>query len=288
MIRSMTAFARCEARDDWGHALFEIRSVNQRFLELSFRLPETFRHLEPKLRELAREKLARGKVEIQLRAELSSAQVPHVEINEGLAQALANAIERLKGLTGLSGAVDWTRFLQWPEMIEIASTDRDQLEAAVLSLFTQALAELVAAREREGAALVAHIEKRLAAIEEEIAKVRANIPEILNIQRERLIERFKNAQIELDETRLEQEMVIVAQRLDVDEEMDRLSTHVHEFRRVLQQGGTVGRRLDFLLQEMNREANTLGAKSINTVTTSAAVELKVLIEQIREQVQNIE
>jgi uncharacterized protein (TIGR00255 family) len=288
MIRSMTAFARVEERAEWGHAVFEIRSVNQRFLELQFKLPEVFRHLEPDLRSIATAHLSRGKVDVSLRFELSASNEPRVEINEGLAKALHHAIDRLQSITALDGQIDWVRFLQWPDMVTVETTDLTEVASSIKRLFTHAIEQLVESRRREGKALRAVLEKRLIAITDEVHKVNEQMPAIVAWQKDRIRQRFAEAGIEPDSDRLEQELVLLAQRMDVTEEMDRLITHVEEFQRVLEEGGVIGRRLDFLLQEMNREANTLGSKSINAETTSAAVELKVLIEQIREQVQNIE
>ncbi len=288
MIRSMTAFARVEEKSNWGQAQIEMRSVNQRFLEVNFRLPETFRYLETEFRQKLRQKISRGKIECQLKFELSEAVAPEIKVNHKLARNLSENIAELQNITDLRGSVDWVRFLQWPDMVVVEAADLSQVEKALLSLFDQAIENLIESREREGASLKAHIEKRLEGITEQIEKVRLQMPQILKWQKERLLTKFADAQLKPDSDRVEQELVLMAQKLDVAEEIDRLQTHVEEFYRILEKGGAAGRRMDFLLQEFNREANTLGSKSVNKETTAASVELKVYIEQVREQIQNIE
>ncbi len=288
MIRSMTAFSRVEEKDDWGHAQIEMRSVNQRFLEVKFRLPETFRYLETPFRQKLRQRISRGKIECQLKFELSDAIAPEIKVNLTLAKNLSQNITQLQSLTDSQGSIDWVRFLQWPDMVVVESANLEVVEQALLKLFDQAVEQLVESREREGASLREHIEKRLEDIKEQIEKVRTQMPQILKWQKERLLTKFEEAQLKPDSDRVEQELVLMAQKLDVAEELDRLQIHVAEFYRILQKGGAAGRRMDFLLQEFNREANTLGSKSVNQETTAASVELKVYIEQIREQIQNIE
>ncbi len=284
----MTAFSRVEERADWGHALIEMRSVNQRFLEAQFRLPEAFRYLETEFRQRLRKQLSRGKIECQLKFELSELTSPEITLNTNLAEKLLGNVDQLKQMTSLDGQIEWTRFLQWPDMVIVDSADLSNVETALINLFDKAIAELVVSREREGTSLKQQIEKRLLGIGEQIAIVNSEMPAIIQWQRERILQKFADASLEPNSERVEQELVMVAQKLDVAEEMDRLEIHVAEFHRILKKGGAAGRRMDFLLQELNREANTLGSKSVNSKTTSASVELKVLIEQIREQIQNIE
>ncbi len=284
----MTAFSRVEERADWGHALIEIRSVNQRFLEAQFRLPEAFRYLETEFRQRLRKHLSRGKIECQLKFELSELTSPEITLNTALANKLLSNVEKLKQISSQEGHIEWTRFLQWPDMVSVESADLSDVEAALLALFEKAIDELIKSREREGASLKQQIEKRLLGIEQQIKIVNGEMPEIIKWQRQRILQKFTEAALQPDSDRVEQELVMMAQKLDVAEEMDRLEIHVEEFHRILAKGGAAGRRMDFLLQELNREANTLGSKSVNSKTTSASVELKVLIEQIREQIQNIE
>jgi len=288
MIRSMTAFARVETQAKWGNAQIEMKSVNQRFLETNFRLPETFRYLEGKLRENLRQALSRGKVDCQIKFDLSEQTAPSIKINHNLASQLADNIAEVQKITDSQGNLDLIRFLQWPDMVSVEKADLTEVEKALLSLFNDAIQLLIETREREGKNLKALIETRLKGISQQVATVRAQMPEILSWQKERLLLKFADANINPDNERLEQELVLLAQKVDVAEELDRLDTHIIEFHRILDSGGAVGRRMDFLLQEFNREANTLGSKSINKDVTAASVELKVLIEQIREQIQNIE
>lgn len=288
MIRSMTAFSRQEAKDAWGSLVWELRSVNHRYLEPSFRLPDGFRELEPAARELVRKRLTRGKVECTLRFQPDASTQGELAINKTLAAQLVTAAKQINALAAQTGAVNPTDILRWPGVVEGKETDFKELQEVALELFNAALNDLNTCRNREGAELASFIEKRLIGIREQVAIVKARLPSVLVNQRERLLAKLNELKSELNMDRLEQEMVYFAQRIDVAEELDRLSTHIEEGGRILREGGQAGRRLDFLLQEFNREANTLGSKSVDSVITQAAVELKVLIEQIREQVQNIE
>ncbi|WP_370280261.1 YicC/YloC family endoribonuclease [Pontibacterium sp.] len=289
MTRSMTAFARQEAEHAWGSLIWEIRSVNHRYLEPHLRLPESLRDLEGSLREQLRKKLSRGKVECTLRFH-PEAQAQQLTVNTEFAKELIAAADEVAALSlsGNTQPMNPLDVLRWPGVLQDAQIDMDQVKAEALKLFGTALDDLIAGREREGKELNGLIEQRLAAIAEIVVEVRSKLPEILQAQRDNLRSRLEELKEDLDEGRLEQEMVILAQKADVDEEMDRLNTHVQEVRRVLNQKGPIGRRLDFLMQELNREANTLSSKSIVAETTQCAVELKVLIEQMREQIQNIE
>ncbi|AMX03867.1 YicC/YloC family endoribonuclease [Microbulbifer thermotolerans] len=286
-VRSMTAFGRAEASYGTGTATWELRSVNHRYLEPHFRLPETARPLETQLRETLRKTLSRGKLELTLTLKPSNAETAGLEINQPLVAALLRAAEQVSA-GGNCAPINPLQLLQWPGVITESETDSEQQSAAILQAFGEALAQLNANREREGAELRKFIEARLDNIEKQVADVRALLPQILEAQREKLRARLEELLAELDQDRLEQEIVLLAQKADVDEELDRLDAHITETRRVLAGGGAIGRRLDFLMQEFNREANTLSSKSVVTDTTQAAVELKVLIEQMREQVQNIE
>tara|TARA_A200000113_G_scaffold178838_1_gene164419 strand:- start:402 stop:1373 length:972 start_codon:yes stop_codon:yes gene_type:complete len=287
MIYSMTAFARVETKKDWGSAVWEIRSVNQRFLETYFRLPEQFRSLEPVLRERFRKKLARGKVECALRFTANDAAVTKLSLNEELAKQVLHAADWVQS-HGQSTGVNPLDVLRWPGVIAAEEADMDAIHGDVMEAFDQALNDFISARATEGEALKGMIAQRLDAIEVEAEKVAARMPEIMVWQREKVQARFEEAKIELDAGRFEQEMIMLAQKVDVAEELDRLNAHVKETRNILKKGGAVGRRLDFMMQEFNRESNTLGSKSISTDITQSAVELKVLIEQMREQIQNIE
>lgn len=288
MIYSMTAYARKEVKSDWGSAVWEIRSVNQRYLETYFRMPEQFRGLEPVLRDRFRKRLARGKVECHLRFEANPAAQGELTINNTLAKQVINAAQQVMQLTGEDSRINPFQVMQWPGVMETPEQDMDTVKKDLLAAFDEALGEFIEARGREGDNMKALIEQRLTAITDEVVKVRARMPEIIEWQRERLFNKFEDANVELDSGRVEQELIILAQKSDVAEELDRLDSHVKETNNVLKKGGSAGRRLDFMMQEFNRESNTLASKSISTDITASGVELKVLIEQMREQIQNIE
>jgi len=289
MIRSMTAFSRREERIDGATLAWEIRSVNHRYLEPSLRLPDALRDVEPFVREALRKRLSRGKVECTLRLTGLEAQAgAGVAINEALLANLMDAVNRVGALTTRAVTVDAVEVLRWPGITASQDIDTEALSRRALKLFDATLGEFVAAREREGAELAQLVNLRLDGILAEVERVKTALPQIIEAQRQKLRTRVEEAVGTPDRDRLEQELVLMAARIDVAEEVDRLVTHVAEVRRCVKEGGSVGRRLDFLMQELNREANTLGSKSISTDTTQASVEIKVLIEQMREQVQNIE
>ncbi len=289
MIRSMTAFARQQNQQPWGTLVWEIRSVNHRYLEPSFKLPETLRRLENALREQLRKTLNRGKVECGLRLQLQSGgHNQQLNINQPLLEQLIHAGELVQGKLQQASSLNPLELLQWPGVIDEPEANVELICEQALESFKLALNQLLDSRQREGTELSQFIEKRLDNIAAITDSVRQQLPAILAAQRQKLSDRLQELKAELDSDRLEQEMVMLAQKADVDEELDRLDTHLTEVRRVLKKGGACGRRLDFLMQELNREANTLSSKSIVSETTQAAVELKVLIEQMREQVQNIE
>ncbi|MED5526145.1 MAG: YicC/YloC family endoribonuclease [Pseudomonadota bacterium] len=287
MTYSMTAFARKDVRADWGTASWEIRSVNQRYLEAYLRLPESFRSFDPVIREKLRAKLNRGKVEIQLRFDAATADANALAFNSALAEMLMARASELAAKAP-QAQINVLDVLRWPGVMNAPEADLDAISEALLAAFDEGLEDFIAARGREGENLKALIETRLDGVLAEVAKVREKMPEVLAWQRERMQSRFEEAKVELDPARLEQEMVMLASRVDVAEELDRLESHVTETRKILKTKGAIGRRLDFMMQEFNREANTLGSKSINSEITASSVELKVLIEQMREQIQNIE
>ncbi|OKY25207.1 YicC/YloC family endoribonuclease [Thalassotalea sp. PP2-459] len=287
MIHSMTAFSRVEVKEPWGNAIWEIRSVNQRFLENYFRLPEQFRSIEPVLRERFRKALARGKVECNLRFNPNPSAKGKLSLNQELATQLLEHASWINEQT-LNSQVNPVEIMRWPGVMETEEADLDIIQTDILKGFDQALKDFIAARASEGENMKQLIEQRLDGISAEAEKVKAFMPEVIQWQRNRIIDKFTEAKIELESTRVEQELVLLAQKMDVDEEIDRLYSHVKETKNILKKGGAQGRRLDFMMQEFNREANTLGSKSINADITNSAVELKVLIEQMREQIQNIE
>ncbi len=287
MIYSMTAFARLEVKKDWGDAVWEIRSVNQRYLENFFRLPEQFRGLENTLREKLRQSLTRGKIECSLRIETKKQTNAELNLNKELANQVIQSLQWIKAQAG-EGEINLTDVLRYPGVVEAQEQDLDAISQDLLTAFDDLLTDFIAMRGREGEKLNDIIQQRLDAIAVEADKVRSQMPAVLQWQRERLLQRFEEAQVNLDPQRVEQEMILLAQRVDVAEELDRLQMHVKETTNILKKGGAVGRKLDFMMQELNRESNTLASKSINADITASAVELKVLIEQMREQIQNLE
>ncbi|MBD7975620.1 YicC/YloC family endoribonuclease [Serpens gallinarum] len=287
MVHSMTAFARSERTGPHGTLIWELRSVNHRYLEPHLRLPESFRDLEGAVRDALRQGLSRGKVECTLRLVEDTTGKP-LQIDRERAAQLIDAAESVAALIKQPAPLNPLEVLAWPGVLVADAADPQALNAAATQLFREALDELRQGREREGTELSKLLNERLDSILEEVATLRQQVPLMLALQRQKILDRFAELQGEVDPQRLEQELVLLAQKSDVAEELDRLSTHVGEVRRVLKAGGAAGRRLDFLMQELNREANTLGSKAFDPRSTQAAVNLKVLIEQMREQVQNIE
>jgi uncharacterized protein (TIGR00255 family) len=288
MVLSMTAFARKQSSIGQTLLVWEIRSVNHRYLETGFRFPEALRSLEPAVRDALRKTLTRGKVDCQLRIETEGAQDTSLQIDEALVVKLNNASGEVLHLTGGGNALTVHEILKWPGVLLESKALPVNLEEQALSLFKETLSELVDTRKREGQELHGFVSKRLTGVREIVSSVKTRMPEIIAAQQQALRDRLEALKIELDPTRLEQEIVMFAQKWDIDEELDRLEAHLNEVERVLELKEPSGRRLDFLMQELNREANTLSSKSIVSETTHNAVDLKVLIEQMREQIQNIE
>jgi len=289
MIVSMTGFARREAAGPWGTLICELRSVNHRFLEPGMRLPEELRGLEPDLRQSMLRELKRGKVDLTMTYRPALGAERALELD---AEALERLITRLAEVTARlpAGASPGSALevLRWPGVIKSGDGATEALLAAARALATATLSDLTAARAREGARLSELIDQRCNALSSLVEQVRARLPEVQARMRARLNDRVAELTASVDPERLEQELALVLQRLDVDEELDRLTAHIAEIRRVIQASEPAGRRLDFLMQELNREANTLSSKSQDLETTRGAVDMKVLIEQMREQVQNVE
>lgn len=288
MIRSMTAFAREDAQAEWGTLTCEIRTVNHRYLEPSFRLPDTLRELENSFRDIVRDKLGRGKVDITMRLQSRDSDMRPFEINDELVHTVNDAANRINRILDNPAHISALDIMNWPGVMSVPEKDYGPAKEAAGELFRRTLDELVAVREGEGKRLSPLFDERLATMEEQVSQVRDLMPELLRVQEESLRERFKKAEVELNPDRIAQEMIILAQKSDVAEELDRLDAHIREVRETLNADKPIGRRLDFLMQELNREANTLSSKSIDARVSRAAVDLKVLIEQIREQVQNVE
>ena len=289
MIASMTGFARRETTGEWGTLVCELRSVNHRFLEAGFRLPDELRAAEGELRARLTRQLRRGKVDCTLSYRRSQGAGSALEVDTvALERVLAAVHIVARTLREPAAAVNAVDVLRWPGVLREDGGSGEQLLAAAYAVFGATLEELVAARAREGARLRELLEQRCTGLEALVAEVRARLPEVQARMRVRLNERLAELTAGVDPERLEQELALLLQRLDVDEELERLAGHISEVRRVIGASEPAGRRLDFLMQELNREANTLSSKSQDLETTRSAVDMKVLIEQMREQVQNAE
>jgi uncharacterized protein (TIGR00255 family) len=285
-LHSMTAFAR-ESASGPDAVIVELRSVNHRYLDCHFKLPDSLRALEPKLRDALAKSLKRGKVDCQIRI-VDEADRQSLTIDEDRLKAVLGTLRQLQNAAPHLAQPDALAVLQFPGVCEGRADKENSLQASALEAFNQALKTLQESRAREGAQLAQHLQRRIAAVQDEVTRVRSELPALRERQQERLRRRLDELEQPVDPGRLEQELVLILQKSDVDEELDRLEAHVAEVTRILGEGGPCGRRLDFLMQELNREANTLSSKSTAGSTTQSAVELKVLIEQMREQIQNIE
>lgn len=284
MTRSMTAFARAQA----GNMAWEIRTVNQRYLDPVFKLPDNLRVLEPDLRNILKDKVARGKVDCLFRYEMMSTEVAEAVINEEQLRHISRLVDHVASVSKNVAPISPLEILRWPGVLADDSTEFEELQTRIRDLFHEALESLVAMREREGAELQRLLLDRLDHLASIVNQVRREAPAIMEKLSVRMRDKIAELNVEPDTSRLEQELVYIAQKSDVYEELDRLDTHIEEVRSTLGTGGTIGRRLDFLMQELNREANTLSAKSSAAEMSIQAVELKVVIEQMREQIQNIE
>ena len=287
MALSMTAFSRSTTDTDSGRITWEIRSVNSRYLELHFRLPDEFRDMEPALRECIKSRLNRGKVEVFLRFQPSQKQ-QNLQVNQDLVSSLNDAADKVHEVIGPGNALDALKILQWPGVLESTTTDIKALQKSALGSFNECLESLIIARKREGNSLKELIQQRCDEARNLSEQADKIIPEALAAQRTHLLSKLNELIENPDTERFEQEMVLLAQKADIAEETDRLRTHIDEVLDILQREEPIGRRLDFMMQELNREANTLSSKAMRTELTRIAVDLKVLIEQMREQVQNIE
>jgi len=292
VIKSMTGFARLQESNEAGSITWEIRSVNHRYLEPGFKLPEDFRQLEPDIRKLLAKYLTRGKVDLGLRYKINQGEQNDIMLNPDIVQSLRVVEQQVLNIVHEGSKLSVADILSWPGVITDVERDLSSLNELAMESLEKALVQLQQGRETEGRAIDEMIRQRCAQISEIVAELRKRRPEVVAAQREKwetaLDEKLKQWREMANENRLEQELVMLAQKLDVDEELERLDTHVEEVLNVLERDEAVGRRLDFLMQELNREANTLGSKSQDSATTQLAVDLKVFIEQMREQVQNIE
>lgn len=287
-VKSMTAYARGQFSDKNSSLEWELRSVNHRYLDVNFHLPSVLLSYQNELKEQIRSRLKRGKIEAKLSYESSSENSHQIIINEAQVKALLNTQQKIEALAEKPITLSMMDILNWKGVIETPKTDFSDIAKQAESLLEQTLDDLIATRLREGQQLSHFITLRCDEIETIVNSIHLRRKEVLSALREKVIKRIEGLDLSIDENRLEQELVIQAQRLDVTEEIDRLGAHIQEVKRVLQRKDAVGRRLDFLMQELNREVNTLGSKSNDSKTTQAVVDLKVLVEQMREQVQNIE
>lgn len=288
MSLSMTGFARQQAQTSNINLICEVRTVNHRYMESHFRLPEDLRLLEPAFRETLKKFVSRGKVDIYMQLNKNEHDKSKLGINAPLVKQLIQAAEKISQDVYQAPPLNAMEILRWPGVIRNEEFDADQLQSAASQLFNLTLEKLLETREREGADLVALISQRLRAVTEKVAVVRKKLPLFQAQIQAKLRAKLDALEVEVNEDRFHQEIVYLAQKSDVAEELDRIDTHVTETKRTLQEEGPIGRRLDFLMQELNREANTLSSKSTSSHNSQIAVDLKVLIEQMREQVQNIE
>tara|TARA_R110002096_G_scaffold374321_2_gene567981 strand:+ start:31140 stop:31994 length:855 start_codon:yes stop_codon:yes gene_type:complete len=284
----MTAFASCEEEVSGYTLIWELRSVNHRYLDVSARLPEIFRSVEAPIRETVAQYLKRGKVDCNLFYKKENQTEEKIEINEGRLNELLRATATIEKSISQSQAISALDILRWPGIQAEIREDLEPIHQAALSLLNQTLEQLVHAREREGSNIAEMVESRCQQIAQQMVLAKNRLPEVQQQLRDKLQKKIDTLLEEPEQSRLEQEVVYFLQKMDVEEELDRLDSHIKEVRRILTQQEPVGRRLDFLMQELNREANTLGSKSADIQTTNVSVELKVLIEQMREQIQNIE
>lgn len=288
MLQGMTAFARREMKTARGVLAWELRTLNHRYLDVTLRLPDEFRALETLVREKVAASVRRGKLECVLRLQSDASAPTEYKLNEALVDSLLEMLERVESRMGNPARPASIELLRWPGVLQSVEADPEHLQAEALKLLDGALTDIQESRAREGAMIRELIRQRCAEIGDQIVLVQERMPEIKEHHRARLKARLDELEAGFDSGRLEQELLYISQKSDVQEELDRLKAHLEEVIRVLDEQGPAGRRLDFLMQELNREANTLGSKSIDASTTRASVEIKVAIEQIREQVQNIE
>lgn len=290
MTKSMTAFARVES----GNVAWEVRSVNHRYMDATFKIPERYRGFEPGLRSILRQQLDRGKLECLLRVDQEPSESSQLAVNEDILKQLLGAVNKTRNvmketmLNSNESSLNPLDVLRWPGVLQEDQHDQSELEQRIKNTFEKALSSLLEMRKREGAELKKIILAKLTEVEEIVGLVREEAPKIILRQKQKLMARLEDLRGDIDNNRLEQELVYLAQKSDIVEELDRLNTHAEEVRTALKQKGAVGRRLDFLMQELNREANTLSSKATAANTSIQAVDLKVIIEQMREQVQNIE
>ena len=288
MISSMTGYANASRELQGASLVLEMRAVNHRYLEVMFRSPDELRVIEPQCREMLAASLSRGKVEVRVSFNRPAEAQTSLQLNQELLQQLFAVSDSVRAIRSEVGELKVGEVLRWPGVLQTQEIPAATLQQIALELLRQALNDFTATRRREGEKLVALILDRAARMDELVEAVKPKIPALIQAYQEKITARLKDALVNIEDDRVRQEFALFAQKIDVDEEIGRLQTHLTELRRIVKTGGAVGKRLDFLLQELNREANTLGSKSVSSEVSQTAMELKVLIEQIREQIQNIE
>jgi uncharacterized protein (TIGR00255 family) len=288
MIYSMTGYAVATKESSPGTLNVELRSVNHRYLDIQFRLPDDLRSIEPALRELLSAKLNRGKIECRVSFAANTGAGRTIEINESLLRQLIQLDARVRGIFAASAGLSVSDILRWPGMLAAETLPVEELKAACSELLQTVLDDFMATRAREGEKLKEMLLERTSTMEKLVAGVAPSMPAVIASFQEKLAARLREVMVSGDEERIRQEVAIFANKIDIDEELSRLAAHISELRRILEEGGAVGKRLDFLMQELNREANTLASKSADIAVTQVSIDLKLLIEQMREQIQNIE
>ena len=288
MIYSMTGFAALERETAAGTLLLDLRAVNHRYLEVHMRLDDAVRSCEPAMREAIAARLGRGKIECRVSLAAPAQAAANTEVNAMLLDQLSALSDTVRQRFPDSRPLSVADILRWPGMLAVDAVSGETLAADLLAALQQCLQDLADSRAREGEKLKALILERVVLMEAQVAKVRPLLPTLMQTYQDKLAMRLREAMQTVDDERIRQELALFAQKIDVDEELGRLTTHLQEVKRILASGGAVGKRLDFLMQELNREANTLGSKSVSTDTSQVSMELKVLIEQMREQIQNLE
>ncbi len=287
MPNSMTAFSRIDVNSEFGSLIFELKSVNHRFIEINFKIPELFKKLELQMRDLLKEALVRGKVECSIIINENTV-LSETKIDQAQLENYLDLMQKVKSKVGEPDKISITDVLNLPGVLNQKPVESSGLEKFCLEGFKETIKKLKEFREIEGKKLKKDISEKIKFIEVHLKSLEKELPRLLDLNRKRLEKRISDLAVQIDRDRLDQEMVLLANRSDIDEEIVRLRSHSSEVIRLLDTDNAIGRKLDFLMQEMNREANTIGSKSLSEFTSKVAIELKVLIEQIREQVQNIE
>lgn len=288
MIYSMTGFAQCTQVGEWGTISWELRTVNHRYLEISLRLPEFARSLEPEVRSLVKQSIARGKVDGHLKWHFGDSVKQELSLNLALLREVVKVNERVAAEIGTVASLRPMELFTWPDIVYVAPFDIEPWKKVLLNTFAQTLQNLLRARATEGEQLKENLLQRVHLMSELVMTIHTHAIQSMQLQRDKMNQRFAELKLELNPERLEQELVLFAQKMDVTEEIERLTAHLRAMEEALQRGKVVGRRLDFLAQELHREANTLAAKTQSVAIAQTTIELKVLIEQVREQVQNLE